>query len=176
MNGWVNIWASVTRSATLHKLSESLSKVSTVTRPGGVLQAFSTSRSVSCRAFSWITSNPSVQLNSGTPNKPYTSIKHTWIKCGFKVAGSHINFREEWLQTIFNGLQEIVVLYYFYSTHTFTPHYVIFQVMFTATRLFRTRVKNIFQFYFISVLLLTKDIVTKQLDRIYKYRTYIENL
>lgn len=62
---------SLTRSATLHKESESSSKMSTVCGPGGVAHTRCTSCSVLLRAFSWATRNPSGALSSGTPKRPW---------------------------------------------------------------------------------------------------------
>lgn len=60
----------LTRSATLHKPSESWSKDSTVSTPGEQEQAFPTRRSVFLRAVSVAAWKPAGQLSSGTPNKP----------------------------------------------------------------------------------------------------------
>lgn len=61
----------LTRSATLHKPSESWSKDSTVSTPGEQVQALSSRRSVFLRASFVATSKPAGLLSSGTPNKPY---------------------------------------------------------------------------------------------------------
>lgn len=66
---------SLTRSATLHKESESSSKMSTVRGPGGVAHTRRTSCSVFLRAFSWATRNPSGALSSGTPKRPWNPKK-----------------------------------------------------------------------------------------------------
>lgn len=67
----------LTRSATLHKPSESWSKDSTVSTPGGQEQAFSTSLCVFFRAVFVATWKPAGQLSSGTPNKPCNQRSHT---------------------------------------------------------------------------------------------------
>lgn len=61
----------LTRSATLHRPSESWSKDSTVSTPGEQEQAFSSRRSEFLRASFVATSKPAGQLSSGTPNKPW---------------------------------------------------------------------------------------------------------
>ncbi len=67
----------LTRSATLHKPSESWSKDSTVSTPGGPEQAFPSKRSVFFRAALVAAWKPSGQLSSGTPNKPWNQRSHT---------------------------------------------------------------------------------------------------
>lgn len=62
--------AELTRSATLHNPSESWSKDSTVSTPGGQVQAFSSRCSAFLRAVFVATWKPAGQLSSGTPNKP----------------------------------------------------------------------------------------------------------
>ena len=61
----------LTKSATLHKASESSSKRSTVCGPGGREQARATSCSVLLRALSWATRKPSGALSAGTPKRPW---------------------------------------------------------------------------------------------------------
>lgn len=76
----------LTRSATLHKPSESWSKDSTVSTPGEQEQAFSSRRPVFLRASFVATSKPAGQLSSGTPNKPWKD------KCRYRfrvTAGTH---------------------------------------------------------------------------------------
>lgn len=85
---WVWLWA-ITKSATLQRLSESWSKVSTVRAPGGLLQAVSTNCSVSLSARCWATSKPAGVLNPGTPNNPCANIART-MPCQKSVANSSV--------------------------------------------------------------------------------------
>ncbi len=75
-----------TRSATLHKLSDSWSNVSTVTAPGGCVQALWTRNSASLRAWCWAIWKPAGPLSSDTPNRPWEQRGKTENKVNATVA------------------------------------------------------------------------------------------